>query len=147
MLEYDFKYRLELQNLIDKGVHMPKLHIPTSKTAYRYVFSDKPDKNHIPVYIQKPKRAISDADKNKLTTSGYALSCFENEDTAVAKYNEYKAHSPQIKKTLGDSLSNGILNESDGLITTANQESSHFDLYEFRECDLSLKFQIKRTLI
>ena len=147
MLEYDFKYRLELQNLIDKGAQMPQLHIPTSKTAYRYVFSDKPDKNHIPVYIQKPKRAISDADKNKLTTSGYALSCFENEDKAVAKYNEYKAHSPQIKKTLGDSLSNGILNESDGLITTANQESSHFDLYEFRECDLSLKLQIKRTLI
>lgn len=147
MLEHDFKYRSELQNLIGKGAQMPQLYVPTSKTAYRYVFCNKPGKNHIPAYIQKPKRAISDADKNKLITSGYALSCFEDEEKAVEKYNEYKAHSPQIKNTLGDSLSNGTLNESDGLITTANQESTHFDLYEFRECDLSLTFQIKRTLI
>lgn len=146
MLEHDFKYRSELQNLIDKGAQMPHLHVPTSKTAYRYVFCNKPDKNHIPVYIQKPKRAISDADKNKLNTSGYALSCFEDEGKAIEKYNEFKAHSPQIKNTLGDSLSNGTINESDGLITTANQESTHFDLYEFKECDLSLTFQINRTL-
>ena len=66
---------------------------------------------------------------------------------AVAKYNEYKAHSPQIKNTLGDSLSNGIINNTDGLITTANSESTHFDLYEFSACNLSQKFQIKRTLI
>lgn len=147
MLEYDFKYRSELQNLIDRGAQMPQLHIPTSMNAYRYVFSEKPEKNHIPVYVQKPKRAISNADKNKLTTSGYALSCFENEEKAIAKYSKFQAHSPQIKNTLGDSLSNGIIDTSDGLITTPNPESTHFDLYEFSTCDLSRKFQIKRSLI
>ena len=147
VLEHNFKYRSELQDLIDKGAQMPQLHIPTSKTAYRYVFSDKSGKNHIPVYIQKPQRIISDADRNRLTTSGYALSCFEDEDKAVAMYNEYKAHSPQIKKTLGDSLSCGTINESDGLITIANQKSTHFDLYEFSACNLSRTFQINRTLI
>lgn len=147
MIEYDFKYRSELQKLEEeKGISLPQLHIPKSKPAFRYVFSDKPEKNHIPAYIQKPQRIISDADRSKLSTSGYALSCFEDENKAVTRYNEYMSHSPRIKNTLGDALSYGNLNEPDGLITDANDDT-HFDLYESASCTLSKTFQIKKTLI
>lgn len=145
MITYDFKYRTELQMLEDQGIFLPQLYIPESKTSFRYVFSDKPEKNHLPVYIQTPKRAINAADKNKLTAAGFSLSCFENEEKAIIKYNEYKSHSPNIKNTLGDSLSTGIIDKTDGLITTAT-ENSHFELFEFSTCDLSKKFQIKKTL-
>ena len=147
MIDYNFKYRSELQKFEEEqGVLLPQLHIPESKPAFRYVFSDKPEKNHLPAYIQTPKRAISNADKNKITTSGYALSCFEDEDKAVNRYDELKSHSPKIKNTIGDALSYGILTESDGLITDAN-ENTHFDLYESASCTLSETFQIKKLLI
>lgn len=146
MINYDFKYLTELQKLEDQGVFLPQLHTPESKLAFRYVFSKKPEKNHLPVYIQKPQRAISAADKNKQTAAGYALSCFENEEKAFEKYNEYRSHSPKIMNTLGDALSTGIIDNTDGLITTANKDS-HFELFEFSTCNLSEKFQIKRTLV
>ena len=147
MIDYNFKYRSELQRLKEEqGISLPQLHFPESKLAFRYVFSDKPEKNHLPIYIQTPQRAISHADKSKLTTSGYALSCFENEDKAVTKYNEYRSHSPRIKNTLGDALSYGILNDSDGMITDANKDT-HFDLYESASCTLTKTFQIKKSLV
>lgn len=147
MIEYQFKYRSDLQKLEEEqGILLPKLHAPNSKVAFRYVFSDKPEKNHLPTYIQKPQRAISAADKNRLSTSGYALSCFEDEYKAVSRYDELKSHSPKIKNTLGDTLSYGVLNESDGLITDANA-ITHFDLYESISCNLAETFQIKKSLV
>lgn len=147
MIDYDFKYRSELQKLEEEqGISLPQLHIPESKPAFRYVFSNKPEKNHLPTYIQTPKRAISDADKSRLSSSGYALSCFEDENKAVTRYDELRASSPKIMNTLGDALSYGVLTESDGLITNAN-DNTHFDLYESASCTLSETFQIKKSLI
>jgi len=147
MIEYNFKYRSELLKLEEEqGISLPLLHIPESKQAFRYVFSKKPEKNHLPAYIQKPQRAISDADKSRLSTSGFALSCFEDEAKAVNRYDELKASYPKIRNTLGDALSFGVLNESDGLITDANDDT-HFDLYESASCTLSETFQIKKSLV
>lgn len=147
MIDYNFKYRSELQKLEEElGVSLPQLHSPESKPAFRYVFREKPEKNHLPVYIQKPRRIISDADFHKLSTSGYALSCFEDEDKAVTRYEELRANSPKIKNAIGDALSYGILNESDGLITNAN-DITHFDLYESTSCALTETFKIKKSLV
>ena len=147
MINYNFKYRSELQKLEEeKGISLPQLYKLESKTAFRYVFKDKPNKNHLPVYIQTPRRAISAADIGRLTTSGYALSCFEDEVKAVTRYNELRASSPKIMNTLGDALSYGILTESDGLITDANNDT-HFDLYESTSCTLSETFKIKKSLV
>lgn len=147
MIDYKFKYHSELRKLEEEqGISLPQLHFPESKPAFRYVFSSKPEKNHLPAYIQKPQRAISDADKRKLSTSGFALSCFEDEDKAVNRYDELKASNPKIMNTLGDALSYGILTESDGLITDANDDT-HFDLYESASCTLSETFQIKKSLV
>lgn len=146
MTDAILKYQSEIDILIDKGAKRPLLSVPENKYAYRYVFSEGSHNNHKPVYIQSPQRVISDMDKNRLSTSGYALSCFEQEDRAVQKYNELRASHRKIALTMGDALCSGTLNGNDGLITVANHET-HFDLYEYQECDLSITFEITKKLI
>ena len=123
-----FKYQSEIDVLINEGAKLPPLSEPQNKDAYRYVF------------------IISDTDKKRINTSGYALSCFEQKDKAIQKYNALKANMRNIARTMGDALCNGTLNKEDGLITPVNNES-HFDLYEYCECDLSDKFKIIKILI
>lgn len=141
-----FKYQSEIDILVYEGVKLPSLSAPKNKNAYRYVFSEENSNNHKPVYIQKPQRVISDTDKKRLSTSGYALSCFEQKDKAIQKYNALKANIRNIALTMGDALCNGILNEEDGLVTQANDDT-HFDLYEYCDCDLSSKFKVIKVLI
>jgi hypothetical protein len=141
-----FKYKSEIDVLIDKGAELPPLYTPQSKCAYRFVFREENPNNHKPVYIQKPQRAISKMDKNEFDTSGYALSCFEQEDNAIQKFNKLKTSYPNIKLAVGDALCSGILDDRDGLITQSNKET-HFDLYEYQECDLSKTFEVIRILV
>lgn len=142
----DFKYRKEIEELINGGIQLPPLYPIDNKLAYRFVFSTNSEKNHIPVYKQNPRRVITAAENNKLTTSGFALSCFENEGKAIEKFNILKGSMRNIALAIGDSLSFGVLVNSDGLITNANAES-HFDLYEYKDCDLSKKFTVKGALL
>lgn len=146
MADIVFKYQSEIDILINEGAKLPSLSEPKNKDAYRYVFSEVNPNNHKPIYIQKPQRAISDMDKKRFSTSGYALSCFEQEDKAIQRYNALKANIRNIALTMGDALCNGTLNEEDGLITQANDDT-HFDLYEYCDCDLSSKFKIIKVLI
>lgn len=146
MADVVFKYQSEIDILINKGAKLPFLSEPQNKDAYRYVFSELNPNNHKPVYVQNPQRAISAMDKNRLSTSGYALSCFEQEDKAIKKFNELRANNRNIALTMGNALCSGTLNESDGLITQANHET-HFDLYEYNGCDLLRTFEITKILI
>lgn len=143
----DFKYGKEIGNLVNGGLQLPPLYpINNNKLAYRFVFSATSDKNHIPVYKLKPRRVITAAEKNRLTTSGYALSCFDDENKAIEKFNILKGSMRNIALTIGSYLSFGNLDNSDGLITVSNAES-HFDLYEYKGCDLSKKFTVKNALL
>lgn len=146
MADFVFKYQSEIDILVNKGAELPSLFDPQNKCAYRYVFSEVNSNNHKPVYIQKPQRIISDLDKNRFNTSGYALSCFEREDKAIQRYNELRATSRKIALTVGDALCSGTLNGRDGLITQASHEA-HFDLYEYESCDLSTTFEIRKILV
>jgi hypothetical protein len=146
MEEQTFKYQEEIYSLIEKGAILPLLFEPVNKEAYRYIFSEEHPNNHIPVYKQKPQRVISDIGKNRLNTSGYALSCYNHENNAVQQYESLRNTSRHIDRTIGNALCYGILNPNDGLITSTNGKG-HFDLYEFYECDLSSKFEIVRSLV
>ncbi|MDR1918985.1 MAG: hypothetical protein LBQ65_04980 [Tannerellaceae bacterium] len=146
MEERTFKYQKEINLLIEMGAILPLLFEPVNKEAYRYIFSGEHPNNHIPVYRQKPQRVISDIDKNRLNTSGYALSCYNYENNAVLQYESLRNTHPLIYKTIGDALCYGILDSNDGRITSRNGKG-HFDLYEFYECDLSSKFKIVRSLV
>ncbi|KAA6325306.1 hypothetical protein EZS27_025471 [termite gut metagenome] len=140
-----FKYQTEIDKLIDKGIFLPNLFKPNNKLAYRYVFRNSHINNHKPAYIQKPRRFISEMDKKKATTSGYALSCFEEMSIAIQKFNDMKSIMRNICNSIGDSLCYGNLNTDDGLITKTNV-NRHFDLYEFHQCDLEKKFKITQNL-
>lgn len=94
----EFKYKTELDYLLSLGLTLPDLSEPKDKIAYRFIFKDIPEKNHIPVYIQKPRRALSDIEKSKATTSGYALSCFEEEDKAKERFQSLASNFRNIKK-------------------------------------------------
>ena len=142
----DLKYGEEINVLLENGVQLPSLYDITSKHAYRYVFSSENTNNHKPVYMQKPRRVISDTKKGCLSTSGYALSCFEDEHKAIKKYDLLKATCKNIKLSIGDALSYGVLDENDGLVTVSNDEY-HYDLYEFHNCDLSTKLIVKQSLV
>ena len=131
-----FKYQSEIDALINKGKKMPDIFLPENKEAYRFVFC-RSIINHLPVYIQKPQRAL----KDNAVVEGYALSCFETRDAAdkmqqrlVAKFN-----------AIGDSLCCGIIENPDGMITAPSPASRHFELFEFENCDLSTKFKVIKT--
>lgn len=141
-----FKYKSEIEQLIENGASLPPLLAAENKAAYRYVFSETHCNNHKPIYIQKPQRIISDADRNKLDTSGYALSCFESEDQATVKFESLKRSIKNIALSLGDSLAIGTLDPEDGMITEASK-FGHFDLYEFCDCDLNTKFTVNKKLV
>lgn len=137
----DFKYKQHIDSLLSLGIELPELISPNDKHSYRYIFKDKPEKNHIPQYIKKPQRALNEIERSTATTSGYALSCFEQEEKAKAQFASLEANIRNIRKTIGDSLASGTISESDGLISIANASTTHFDLYEYCTCDLSTTFK------
>jgi hypothetical protein len=144
----EFKYQTELNRLFENKLELPPLDVPQNKLAYRYVFDYEHPNNHKPIYIQNPKRKLSHADKDMLTTSGYALSCFEEEKLAVQKFKNLKNTHKNIGSSIGNALCIGFLDEKDGLITETNKNNdTHFDLYEYVECDLNSKFDIKKRLV
>jgi hypothetical protein len=137
------KYGEEIASLISTGAcHPTQFYEPVNKEAYRFVFRNELDKNHIPVYKQNPSRILN----GKSNTSGYALSCFCSKECAEKKYSELLSLYPFIFKSIGDHLSTGILENGDGRITS-DTPSGHFDLYEFVDCDLNKKFEILYSLV
>ena len=143
----NFKYQSGIDELIKEGYALPSLHVPHNKFACRYVFDYEHFNNHKPVFIQKPARIQSSRDIDNLTTSGYALSCFEKEESAVQQFKDLQNNNKNIYKSIGNALCIGILEEKDGLITDPNRATTHFDLYEFSECDLGSKFTIRQKLV
>lgn len=139
--EHIFKYQVELDNLREMGIMMPPLKSPVNKSALRYVFVSEHKNNHKPIYIHSPQRMVG---KN-LSTSGFALSCFETYEGAIGKYRMLLKNHKNICKSIGNALCSGVLNENDGLISEATG-FTHFDLYEFQRCDLSSKFAIIEEL-
>jgi len=138
----EYKYQAKIDELMTLGLEMPILHQPDEKSAFRFIFKDAPAKNHIPPYISKPKRALCPG----VTISGYALSCFENRGRAEKEYRSLRSSHRNIHKSIGDSLSQGIISASDGRISDSNSKT-HFDLYEYCECDLSKTFTFQSCLL
>lgn len=141
----EFKYKDDLNSLVGQGYKMPPLYDIELKEAYRFVFEKDIDKNHIPPYKLQPNRLKQQIKKENVKTSGFALSNFESEEKAVAFYDYLCRVCRNVRKQIGDSLSYGVLDSTDGKITDVDAKG-HFDLYEFYTCDLSTKFNIVRPL-
>ena len=139
-----FKYQNEIDLLLSKGFSLPKLSPPIKEgPSFRFIFSFDDSRNHLPVYVLSPNRALPG--KTKLSTSGYALSCIDSEANATAFYGFLLKSCKNIKNTIGDSLSSGCIIESDGLVSEIDN-NGHFDLYEFPGCNLAHSFTVIRSL-
>ena len=114
------------------------------KKAFRFVWeSDITQNNHKPVYIQKPKRALKG---DRRAIAGYGLSCLETLEAAEYFYKNLEKNNKNLRKTIGDSIAQGIINSTDGVIDETNHHK-HFNLFEFETCDLSLKFTAIKRIV
>lgn len=141
----EFKYQVEIDNFISQGAELPVLHMITDKEAFRYVFANSIQQNHIPPHKLHPNRLEQQIKVGKVDLSGFALSNLETEEQAMAFYKYLHKICKNARKQIGDSLSYGILTKTDGLITDTDVYG-HFDLYESDVCDLSQTFKIVKPL-
>lgn len=139
----EYKYQLNIDTLIKKGIPMPHLHQPNDMAACRFTFMQPNSNCHKPVCIQNPARVLPD----NVKMSGYALSCFNNSKKAEKRYLAIRKSFKRAPLVIGDAICEGKLTNDDGMVTEADNDSGHFDLYEFPQCDLSKTFKIKKSLI
>lgn len=140
-----YKYQIEIDKLISLGCQLPELYAPNGLSACRFAYSDNKRQSHVPQYIATPKRMLADISKNSMTTSLLALSCFDTATHAESFYRNLKKAFRNISSTIGDSLSEGILTDEDGM-KTMTSTNGHFDFYEYEGCDLNKTFKITKDL-
>lgn len=142
-----FKYHKEIEKLQQLGICCPpdELAVPNNLKAFRFVFAN-PNRieNHKPPGVNNPKRVL--AMNNKRKCSSYALSCFKSSDMAKQFFLNISKHTPNFYKIVGEMLVSGVLDSNDGLITKEDK-NTHFDLFEFENCNLSEKFTPIEKLI
>ena len=141
-----FKYQKQIDELLALGCQLPTLYAPGNMPACRFVISDTTRQNHVPQYMQKPKRMLLDVTRGKATTSLLALSCFTTPEKAELFFSNLQKAFRNISNAVGDSLSEGVLSNDDGM-KTATAGNGHFDFYEYEGCDLNNSFQITKQLI
>lgn len=141
-----YKYQDYIDQFLANGVAMPEVSPIVACECYRFAFEQCPEKNHIPQYISNPKRRLTDISKNRVSMTLLALSCFMQEENAIARFEELRKNIPQIGKSVGESLFAGFLTEADGMETPPNVET-HFNLFESSTCDLSQTFTYYKSLL
>ncbi len=141
------KYKDEIRHLdinYGEGLHTQVFDIENLK-AFRFVFKDKPEKNHLPVYINSPKRTLGGTNR-KVCIEGYALSCLETLEAAENYFNYLINSAPNIPKSIGNSIAEGILTTLDGVVENPDTHK-HFELFEYENCNLSSKFVTIKEMI
>ena len=139
-----YKYQAEIDALIQQGLKMPLVVKPNNLEGFRFTFKNDIGKSYLPNYIMKPQRAVI-ANQRKVDVGGYALSCFTDKTKAIAFYRLLAKNMRNISKTIGDSISSGIISNDDGNITPP-VSNGHFNLFEFPTCDLSKTFNFEEEL-
>jgi hypothetical protein len=142
-----FKYHNEIDKVQQMGICCPpdELTVPNNLQTFRFVFEDpNHTKNHKPPGANKPHRVLTEKDQKKCSL--YGLSCFKRPDSAKQFFSELRKINPLFYKAVGETLSSGVLDGNDGLMTEEGRHT-HFDLFEFENCNLSNKFTPIEKLI
>lgn len=131
------KYKKEIEGLDD----CPRDDFKQKKQkAYRFVFSTPYDEtSFLPVIIKKPRRG--DNFKEKELCDAHALSMFKTENEALTFYNKLKKRFPNIRKTIGDSLAHGKIEDNHGLVGN-NRKDGHFSFFVFEKIELNKIFTV-----
>ncbi|WP_187993733.1 hypothetical protein [Vibrio harveyi] len=117
---------------------------PKSLTAYRFVFEKMDHGSFLPVGKMSPSR-VDKARNNRVKCSMLALSMFDTEENALAKFEELQESNQHIAKSIGSFLAEGSIDVNDGLASKPNSRG-HFDVFEFKDVDLLPKFRKLRAL-
>jgi hypothetical protein len=142
-----FKYHNEIEKIKQMGICCPpdELTVPNNLQAFRFVFeAHNHINNHKPPGANNPKRVLTTNDQKRCSL--YGLSCFKRPDSAKQFFSELIKINPKFNKAVGETLSTGVLDGNDGLITEEGRHT-HFDLFEFESCNLSNKFTPIEKLI
>jgi hypothetical protein len=97
----------------------------------------------VPVLVKKPQRAFKSDEER---CGGWALSFFSSADVAAATFAKLQSTSPNIHKSLGDSIALGTLHTSDGVLSAPDHDG-HFELHEYANTDLVPRFAVVRSLV
>jgi len=135
-----FKYRKEIASIPD----CPPDHYENRiLIVYRFVFEDISDeRNFSPVLILKPKRIHARMfRRDEAKCQGYGLSLFNTLENAQRKYLKLIKNRPKLAKKLGTHIAQGLIEESDGVVSPINREG-HLTLHESEQADLKRKFRL-----
>lgn len=133
-----FKYQSEIESIPDCP---PDDYKSQRLKAFRFVFEDTNHQNNFrPVLIIKPRRRKTGMfRRNTAKCQGYGLSFFDSLENAHQKYFKLIKIRPQLAKTLGTHIAEGVIDRTDGVVSKINREG-HFTLHEFEQVDLKDKF-------
>lgn len=144
-----FKYGTEIKKVIDE-YDLPlreDLNPPNNKETCRFVHSTDHENNHKPQYKINPKRFIQPGDRSSVTIDGFALSCFPSVDEAEGFFKKITKNFKNFAKINGNCICAGNLENADGLVSEEQKRNyNHFELYEFKECNLNKKFTIVKNI-
>lgn len=107
--------------------------------AYRFVFDNMSGNSFLPTAVQSPNRFINKS--HAFRCSGYALSMFTKKELAKQHLLSLLERIPNIKKSIGDNLACGTIDEQSGICTKTN-ENGHFAMFEYINHDLTQMFNI-----
>lgn len=112
---------------------------PADMKAYRWVHSDFNNSNNfLPVLKINPNR-LEECRDCKEKCMGYGISLYDDLSKAEKKLKKYLKRKPKLVKIFGDSIAEGNVNTTDGLVNIPNSEG-HFTLHEDKDCNLKAKF-------
>ena len=131
----ELKYKTEIERLKCNLSDFSELQYVK---AFRWVFEDCDEKSFIPMAINNPN-------KYKNVCQGWALSFFDNQENAKNRLLEIVNHRKLIFKKLVTHIAEGNILENDGVANSPNNYG-HFDLFEYKDINLSNKFEIIETI-
>lgn len=136
----EFKYHAEIESIPD----CPPADYKSQKLrAFRFVFGDSNHQNNFhPVLVIKPKRKNNRRfRRNSAKCQGYGLSLFNSLENAQKKYLDLIDSYPTIHQTIGTHIAEGVIEESDGVVSEVNRDG-HLTLHESESADLTSKFAL-----
>jgi hypothetical protein len=125
-----FKYQKEIERLDCKLSGFSEI---IYEEVFHWVFKDCDESSFYPVAVNNPNR--------RNNCNGWALSFFDTQKNAKQRLLEIAKHSKNIFKKLGTHIASGPINKDDGVSNEPNK-NGHFDLFEYKEVNLSSKFKI-----
>lgn len=141
---------LKYQSLIEELEHKLKCNFENfsenERECFRFTFdSIDNEKNFLPVYVLAPRRLKDSMRNGSISCIGFALSFYQDKESAIRSYKDMVDRKPNLSKKLGTHLAKGLVKEEDGISDEANVKS-HFSFFEYEISDIKDRFEVIQQL-